>query len=245
MAGAWVKEPRSAEIISMISVHSAHFAYDQFGKPSVKLNFSKQEMSLYGEYGLYPNLSLVGRFAMQNISLSRQNVLETNEGLGASKVAIKRKLPNFGSWVFSAQIGVSIPGAVENGLDLRLGEGNLEWSIKGLAGRAFTVMDTNGFIDVQVSREFRSNYIPNEWHVDATIGLYPTKKIMTMVQVFSLYGDQAKRAGTRTLSLTRVQGSFVYFLNEKNGVQVYVSTPIFGKNLIADRAFGIAYWRRF
>jgi len=245
VAGAWVKEPGAAEIITSLALNGGSRAYDDNGDPSKIVDFYKLESAVYGEYGLMPNWSIVGRFAYQDVRLQQNNSIDAKTGFGASQIAIKRKLADYQAWVFSAQAGLSIPGSTENGLDLRLGEGSVEWEVRALAGRSFSVAKRPGFFDVQLSRQFRSALTPDEWRFDLTAGIYPAKKLLLMGQVFTLRGDEAKLPGARTLRSIKAQGSMVWQYRETAGVQLYVSQPVSGRNVVADSSIGIGWWRRF
>ncbi len=232
-------------MITSVAVHSAQIAYSDDGDPLQRIDFYKLESAVYGEYGLSESWSLTARFAVQDVRLQRDDTMDARTGIGASQIAIKRKIADLSKWVFSVQGGVSIPGNAENGLDIRLGEGDLEWEVRALAGRSFSLFRRHGFLDFQVARQFRNATIPDEWRLDMTAGIYPAKNIMLMGQVFVLHGDRAVFSGTRTLRSVKTQGSLVWSYSPTSAIQFYVMQPVSGRNVVADRAIGLGWWRKF
>ncbi len=244
-AGAWTREPGSFEIISTVSYHSGNSEFDNSGVRNDLVNFSKLESIFFIEYGILKNWSATARLALQQVSVVRSSVIDEGSGLGATELSLKRNLGEFQDWVFAAQGSISIPGDAENRLDLRLGEGDLEWEVRGLAGRPFAVGNTTGFVDLQLARQFRLQPNAEEWHLDMTIGYRPTAKIMTMAQIFVMRGDKVQTSFARTLESTKVQGSVVWFFKPHHGIQLYGAKMIDGRNTIADRTIGIGYWFDF
>ncbi|VAV98568.1 hypothetical protein MNBD_ALPHA06-567 [hydrothermal vent metagenome] len=244
-AGAWVQEKGASEFIYSTSFQSGSSGFDANGNPSLNIDFQKWETAVFGEYGFAKNWSVVGRLAYQDVSIAENGFIDQRAGFGASKLAIKRNLAKRKNLVFSMQGEVSIPGGAENGLDLRLGEGNIEWEVRALAGFSWEVAEKPGFFDVQLARKFRAKRIPDEWMVDITAGVRPSNQLMVMGQMFALQSDTANFAGTRKLSSLKLQGSLVWFFNRRKGVQVFVSKTIDGRNIVADTAIGIGWWSRF
>ncbi|MBL4617391.1 MAG: hypothetical protein JKY46_06815 [Robiginitomaculum sp.] len=245
IAGAWVQEPGSSEFITTILYSSAISGYDDLGNLTEVVEFSKLETAVYGEYGLIKNWSIVGRVSYQEISLQRNLGVDAGKGIGASNIALKYKFGQIGQWLFSSQAGVLIPGGTENGLDLRLGEGGTEWEFRILTGRPFKTLGKDGFVDIQIARQFRSSVTPDELKVDFTVGFYPKQNIMLMGQVFGVIGDKPRAIERRKLESLKIQGSLVWFLRENSGVQFFASRPVSGRNVIADTAIGIGWWSRF
>jgi len=244
-AGAWVQKPGNGEVISSVSYHTGTIGFDDQGRQTENIQFSKLESSIYAEYGLVKNWSVITRLAVQQVTLIRGNNVDEGVGYAASQLMLKRNLGEVKSWVFAAQGGLSIPGSTENGLDLRLGSGGAEWEVRALAGRPLRIAGFDGFVDAQFARRFRANEVPNEWHADATLGVYPTKQILLTAQIFAVRGDVAQVDGTRTLSSTNLQGTAVWFYNQRNGIQIFVVKPIAGRNIIVDTAIGIGWWWKF
>jgi len=245
LAGAWVQEKGRSEFITTALYSSAKSGYDDLGNLTEVVKFSKLETAVYGEYGLIKNWSIVGRVSYQEVSLQRNLGIDAGSGVGASSLALKYQFSQIGKWVFSAQGAVLIPGGTENGLDLRLGEGDTEWEFRMLTGRPITAFGKNGFVDVQAARQFRTSITPDEWKVDFTAGIYPKKNILLMGQIFAIIGDQPRVLERRKLESFKIQGSLVWFFRKNNGIQLLASRPISGRNVIADTAFGIGWWSRF
>ncbi|PHR62517.1 MAG: hypothetical protein COA47_03855 [Robiginitomaculum sp.] len=244
-AGAWTREPGSFEVISTVSYHSGYVEFDDSGVRNDLVDFSKFESVFFIEYGILENWSAMARLVLQQVSVARGAMVDEAQGLGATELSLKRNLGQFKDWVFAAQGRISIPGDAENRLDLRLGEGNLEWEVRGLVGHSFALGNTRGFVDLQLARQFRIQPNADEWHLDMTIGYRPTATIMTMAQVFVLRGDEVQTLAARTLASTKVQGSLVWFFKPHHGIQLYAAKMIDGRNTIADRTIGIGYWFDF
>lgn len=244
-AGAWGKAPGELELISSVEWVQASREYNDKSTNSSVIALGKLESSLYAEYGIRDGWTAVGRVAIQDVSLQRGASVDKASGFAASYMGVRRQLLAHGEWVGAIQAGAFIPGATENGLDLRLGHGGVEAEARLLLGRNFALVGHKGFMDAQLARRIRSEGMPDEWHAAATVGLNIGKRQMWLVQGFHAQSDRPSSPRFRELRQTKLRGSLVWQLSERRRMQIFGETAIDGLNTVADYGFGIGFWLQF
>lgn len=209
------------------------------------LALEKFETSLYAEYGLREKWTLVGRAAYQDVSLVRGASMDEANGFSASYVGVRRQAFAKGQWVSALQVGAYIPGATENGLDLRFGRGGIEPEIRGLIGRNYMLAGHKGFVDLQFARRFRSEFLADEWHGSIAFGLHAGQRQMWMLETFHAQSSGPYAPRARVLRQSKLRGSLVWRLAESRRIQFYAEAAVAGRNTVAESGFGIAFWQRF
>jgi hypothetical protein len=244
-AGAWPMEKGKGQSISTFTWQGGVRGFDRNGKARVDLSFQKYENAIFLEYGLTKHWTIVARPAVQNVRLRFADAVDQAKGLGATELSMRRALPGWKQWVFSAQSGAFIPGSVENGFDKPLGQSGLDWEVRALAGRSLKMADHPGFVDLQLAFRERSRGSGNEVRLDTTLGSQLTRRMQVHLQSNIVVGMPSSRPDIRTVDSFKAQASAVWFFKRKSGVQLSVSRTLIGRNVVRDSGLTVGFWQKF
>ncbi len=238
-------EAGKGQSISSFTWQGTTRGFDGKGKANVDLSFQKYENSIYIEYGLSDNWTLVARPAFQTVRLRTGDIVDEADGLGATELSIRRALGNVGEWVVSAQTGAFIPGRVENGFNKPLGQRGLDWEIRALAGRSFRVAGRPGFVDFQLGFRERAQGSGNEIRLDSTYGMMATPKLQFLLQSFIVVGIPSSRRAIKTNDSLKTQIGGVWHFNNDTGAQLSLARTLIGRNVVRDTGVTLSWWKRF
>jgi len=248
MAGAWTLDPGKKQIISTVVIDRADRQFGPELDRNQSPNFSKFESSFYGEYGLRPNLTIIGQAAYQTVSFNN-GVDQTNfDGFGNVSLGVRYGLHRSDKQVVSAEIHGIINGGGEDIPDGDFGRGDVSIEFRGLYGRNVKLGGKYGFIDAQFGLRPRLNNDPLEWRANIGAGIQVSDKLLLLGQ-----GGYTQNNGTDrnpfdpvlpTKSI-KAQASFVYWLRPKYGIQIGAFKTLWGENVVDEEALLIGLWQRF
>ena len=119
--------------------------------------------------------------------------------------------------------------------------------IRAFAGRSYVLGGKKDFADLQAAYRVRGDAIPEEWRVNATVGIEPRKRLKIIGQgVYS-------RANNGLLDVDRVRSnqslklnvSAVYQQKENPSMQIGYYQTVWGKNIVREKASIAGIWQRF
>lgn len=245
LAGAWPIAAGKGQSIHSFTWQGSTRGFDNKGRARVDLSFQKYENSVFIEYGLTSNLTLVARPAFQDVRLRTGDVIDEAQGFGATELSLRRLVHGGKKWVISGQAGVFVAGSVENGFDRPLGEKGLDWEVRALAGRSLNWLGQPGFVDLQLGFRERARGSGNEIRFDATYGTYVTPRLQILLQSFFVAGIPSTRATIRTTDSVKAQLGGVWFINDTNGLQLSLARTFLGRNVVRDTGVTLSWWKRF
>lgn len=242
-AGAWPQAPGSGQIILTATYDLAVKGFDRDGALRDPVRYEKTELSAFVEYGLFSRVTLVGRAALQDVTIQTPAGREQREGFAASEIGVRVLALRRARDVLSVQGTLIVPGVVENVSDLRLGEGQYDYEPRLLYGRSFRALGGDGFAEAQFGWRFRSGAPPDEARVDLTLGL-TRGKWMGLAQVFGLRGTNASPP-RRDYDSVKLQASIVYEIAAGTRVQAGAFHTVWGRSIVQEMAAFAALWRAF
>jgi hypothetical protein len=146
-AGGWVQELGAIYAKITYGSSSANTVYRFDGEtkfptdnpPFTVRDYPIAERSLffYAEYGLTPELTLIGSAALKRVIVTSPVERKQVQGFGDIGLAAKYHLASFDQQVVSATLGVSVPTGYSRDLTPPLGSGNLNIEIAGNYGISF------------------------------------------------------------------------------------------------------------
>ncbi len=243
-AGAWPVEGAHGQVISTSLFDTASKAYDASGKASRTVNFRKVEESLFIEHALDKDWTLVVSTAFQDVSFTAGASEVSFSGLGESYIGLRKTLWRGGNSIVSIQPGLLVSGSGETISDADLGLGKFGFEPRVLAGHSFKLAGRDSFGELQAARRFRKAPYPNDWRLDATMGVQVTRKLQVLGQAFYT-STQASPEIARANSRLKLQASLVLKRSQKTSWQFGVYETIAGKNSVRERAFLFAIWSRY
>lgn len=243
-AGAWPTPKGEGQIISTALIDSAKRAFDDEGKSSLPVQFSKSEASVYWEHGLSKDTTLVLSTNFQDLTFRAGADDVRFSGLGDTTIGLRKAIMQRENSVLSLQVSVvfAVPGETVSDAELGFGSTNFEGRV--LAGQSFKLAGKDAFVDVQAAWRLRPNGVPDEWSVDATLGWRPGSNFLVLGQSFYASGDSASGVARENTRL-KLQTSIVYDRSKARSFQIGFFKTVAGRNIIQEEAFFVSVWQRY
>ncbi len=243
LAGAWPKAPGEGQIILTTTYDRARRGFDADGELGQELRYDKIEVSAFGEFGVLPRLTAVGRTAFQDVTMENEWGREAASGLSASEAGLRATLLQRDWDVLSVQGTAIVPGDVENVTDLRLGEGGWDYEARVMYGRAFEFQGGHGFAEGQFGWRWRAGAPPDEARVDLTLG-WSKGPWTVMGQAFALKGTGAQPP-RRDYENVKLQASVARDISDDTRLQAGVFRTVSGNSIVQETAVFLGLWKRF
>lgn len=228
-------------IILTSLIDRADRAFDDQREIDADGYFYKDELALYGEFGLTARWTAVTRIAWQDVRRQDGLDFDSASGLSASELGLRWAGYRGDHSVLSIQATALIPGQGENVSNRPLGDGGQAWEMRGLWGQS---LSDRVFADTQLAYRWRDSANLDEVRLDATLGWRPLENWLLMGQAFAVASAESGRPGVQAFDQLKFQisagrefGSAEYHLG--------VFTTPAGRNTIEERAVFLSVWRRF
>lgn len=228
-------------IIVSSLIDRAEGYFDANGERQADGYFYKDEIALYGEYGLTETETLIARLAFQQVEQRFGENFDQAEGLAASQVGIRRQIFAQGAQVLSLQGSFFIPGDGENITNQPLGEGERAYELRFLAGQSF---GEGGFGDVQIGYRAREGRYLDEIHFDTAFGIPLGSSWRFGLSSFSVWSAEAERPGAPEFIQHKIQISLLRRSGALDFEIGLMATPA-GQSALDERALFLSSWRRF
>lgn len=235
------------QIISTTVTDSASKGFDEDWILNQDIDFSKFETQFFWEHGLNEKITFIASTTYQDVDFVSRTGAESVQGFGTSGLGGRYNFYKKDKTVAAVQFTYIIAGKGENIADADLGRGGNGIDMRFLAGRNFTVLSQNGFVDIQAAHIFRGGNAPGTYKADLTAGINITKRRQLLAQAFY------NRTGERVIGNDRIlaneaiklQGSAVFKRSESTSVQFGVFQTIAGRNIVQEKGVFAAVWRRY
>lgn len=179
-AGAWTLPQGTGQIIASL------FGWTGTGAPwggQPGVSQKKGEAQVYVQYGLTDELTIFGQTALEHSVLSGPESARY-AGLDYSGVGLRKALWRTGAWVVSGEASFLAPGAYDACSPAEAGNTGPAADARLLVGRPVALGGMDGFLDLEAGYRWRTEGPPDEWHVDATVGLRLPSRITLILQEF-------------------------------------------------------------
>lgn len=263
-AAAWVQPQGKGEVIvqylqwsshTTYNRHSSREAYGDHGKSSLK------QLNPYVEYGLTPDITLVGNFYLKQARYSNNADYgsRSTTAFGDQEVGIRYNLPpTFAGlespWVGAAQWLLVLPtySRHKDGSKPDVGMGGIGNEFRYSIGRPITLLNHTGYIDMGTALRLRTGGPADEWRVDIASGLYLSPKWLMIGELNQITGLRNGHDNGDNPSLdpnnynqTKLRLSVVRHINETMRVQLGYERYVAGRNTGAGGAPFVGFWWHF
>jgi len=239
-AGAWPQPKGETQVIASFEPGMADLGFDDGGGKTIALgDWQRTELSASGEYGLNARLTLTAKVNLRDYHT------EFTDFSGLTSVEIG------GRWTIRRTDGfVLAAGATVEGLgqgkrsDIDIGmRGGTDTDLRLYFGNNFKLLGKPAFSDIQVARHLRQ-YEADQWRIDVTLGLKPSRDWMILGQVFS---GETDRQTWGQAQWTNSQVSVVRYLGlrRRTALQLGLRQTVAGRNVPAVRALVMGVWKTF
>lgn len=189
-AGAWTEEAGHGQVIAQTTLATAD---REFG-PDYRLYdsrpYDKVEVTLAFEYGATDWLTLIAAPQFLNVDLGDPDPA-TYTGLGYTDLGARARLVRGDGYVISAQVVGRIPGTGNSPSAAAVGYEDAELDLRLLAGVTFTLWGRDGFLDLEAAQRLRFGDPPDEFRLDATVGLRVMPRWQLLLQSFNVISEGA------------------------------------------------------
>lgn len=231
------------QVIATVYYTNSAKGFDASGDSVDIADYQKLELYLLAEYEVADRLTLVFKPSFSDISVEGPG--GDSSGLGYTDLGARYNFAEGEGWFLAAEGLLRIPG--EDRLDnipqaSRSGE---EYDLrlrgfKDLSGGGFP-----GFVDLQGSYRLRSGNPPNEFHLDATVGVRPSDDLLLMAQSFNTISDGAGQGIFNDYRYHNVQLSAVQSVGGGVSLQAGLVGSVAGENALRERGVFGGLWVSF
>jgi hypothetical protein len=246
-AAPWNQDEGHGVVILQATPYWANVpGYDTTGRPSMRGSVNRIEISPYWEHGLTPRWTVGLAPRLQSLWLDDRRNVNTNTGV-AEVAAFARFQVYRGEWdVFSVQGTILTPGFDRLGRNPRVGEPNMGTEIRALYGISSNYGEGRSiFASVEAAHRFRFGASADEVRLDATVGIRPFDNWMFFAQSFNTIGLRNARANGADYSISKIQVTAAYDLNETYSISLGFMREIDGRRVPLGQAAILGLWVRY
>ena len=243
-ASAWNRAAGDGLAIFDFTLGSGTDYFNGAGRLAPARAYSKREIAGYVEYGATDWLMLVARPSLDSIRVGAPDAGHY-VGLGSSAVGAQLHVLAFGPAVLAVQGTFSLPGSTSRRNPAEIGNTAREGDLRVLGGVAFALGRFVSFIDAQGSYRIRSDGASAQWHGDLTFGLYPTAKLLLLLQSFTAVPTGPGDDWYPSSRSSKLALSGVYELTPAWALQLGVFATVYGRDALRERGFTTGLWYRF
>lgn len=239
-AGAWNRPKGEGLIIADYTLGSGTDYFDGRGRLAPARAYTKSELAGYVEYGATDSLTLIARPSLDDVRVGSPDA-GRYRGLGATAAGLQWQALVFGPAVLAVQGTFALPGSTARSNPALVGNTAREGELRLLAGAGLP-LPFRPFLDLQAGYRFRSGGAAAQGHGDVTFGLYPTDRLLVLLQSFT---TMPVGGGDLRARYARLAATGVYALTQAWAVQLGTFTTAWGRDALRERGFTVGLWRYF
>lgn len=249
---AWTQARGEGLIISSLSHYRSEARFDAAGKRAEAGGYEKQELSVYGIYGVTDALTLGAQPVLTRVHArsafggGRQNMLAFSQ----IEFFARQRVVAGENWVVSAQglVKLAAPDAVDREPLLETSrremEGRLLYGRSGRTGKY--LLDLEYFSSLETGLRARSNGAASQWRGDAAFGVRFQKHYQLIGQsINSISLRELDVSDASAFDLYKAQISLLRDLPRGVSVQMGAAREYAGRNISSGGALFMAIWSRF
>ena len=242
-AGAWTLERGQMQVISGFTVSGASKSFDDAGKPTQDVLFSKMFIQNSIEYGLTDAVTLFAapEYVTVHAAAKGQAITRSRDTAVEAGVRILL-LSRIG--MLSIQASAKTADAFDMTVSANQAAGR-QAELRLLYGRPYTLFGDHGFIDLQVAERWISRPRPNEMTIDATLGLWLRPGTQAMFQSFNTISGGGGSAPYASYRMHKLEFSLMQQVSDSWSLQIGGLISPFGQNTVAEQGFAVSIWSRF
>ena len=249
---AWLQSKGASLIISTLDSYSSDARFDALGRRAPATGYHKQELSVYGVYGLSDALTLGAQprfFRLAGPSGAGGGRRYTS-GLSQLELFVRARILAGDYWIVSTQALVKIPGARAFDREPLLQSSSRDFEGRLLFGHGgwlpSQLLRLKYFTSFEAGYRLRDRNAADQWRADATFGVDPFENYQIIFQSFNtVSAGRRNSAGSSSYDVYKAQISIVRNLPRRMALQFGGFTELAGRNTGAGNAMFVAVWSRF
>lgn len=230
-AGAWTMEESAGQVILQSSIVSSSRSFGPKSDLYSSRSFDKVEVNLVFEYGLKDWLTLIAAPQFLYVHLGAPDSA-TYSGPGYTDLGARVRLWQDESRVFSAQSVVRLSGTGGSGSAAAVGNENTELDLRLLAGFSFDLFGRASYLDIAVAERLRFGDPPDEFRLDATLGVRTAPRWQLLFQSFNVISQGAGKGPyfNRSYEYYKMQVGAAWDFTPAITLQGSVVSTVFARN---------------
>ncbi|WP_127091445.1 hypothetical protein [Aquabacter cavernae] len=196
-AGAWTQKEFDGSAFFQTTATWSSKAFDGNGSLFDSRTYDKVSTQLFLEYGATDWLTLLAAPELLQIQMGAgtPGALDAAParyaGFGYTDLGARVRLAHGEGWVVSAQGVLRIPGARPSEGIAALGYADGEIDLRLMAGLSFVLFGLPAFVDLEAAQRLREGAPPDEFRLDATLGLRVAPQWLLLAQSFNVVSEGA------------------------------------------------------
>jgi len=250
-AGAWTQKENARQLITSATFYKAPRYFSALGTQLPQPDYHKQEFSVYGEYGLYDDVTLGAQLNLTRVYQDSKTSENSSWNLGDTELFARKRLWQGKRSVWSLQPSVTLPSPEHGHNGPNVGSAHGSAGLRASYGRNFNAFGNAHYADISIAYVYRLGRPANQVKLDATAGLKVSERWQVIPQLFVTKSTAPIQTTTFAQStddnydLFKMQISVQYALDEKRAVQVGAFHHIAGRNTGAGSGIVFGYVRNF
>jgi hypothetical protein len=240
VAGAFLQGSGEGIVITSGSFSESSVAFDARGLVRPVSGYRKFELSTLVEYGYSADTTLIFMPTLRDVRTTGPAAM-TAIGAGLVDLGARTRLATYRDMVFSVQGLVRLAPQSDARL---IGENQGQAELRLGAGMPYSLLGYDGFVDTSAAWLRRSGAFADEAHVDLTIGMQYSPRVLALWQVFGASSLGGRVAGAIPRAI-KMQSSMVYSLTPEWSFQLGAFSTVTGVVTRREQGVVTALWRRF
>lgn len=236
LAQAFPQAQGSGRVITSVIYSQSDEGFDDRGDTIDIPDYEKTEVYLLGEYGVTDDLTVLATPSFRSVAVEGA---EDETGLGFTDIGVRYRLAQSGRLVLSLQGLVRIPGKTRQNTLAQIGQTDMEYDLRAQAGLSF---GSGSFAILEGGYRLRSDDPPNEYHLDATVGLRAAPKVWLIANSYNTISDGAGQGIFRKHRYHNLYLSAAYEVTPRLTLQAGALATVAGENALKERGLFAGVW---
>lgn len=238
-AQAFTQAKGQGRVITSVLYSHSDKAFNDDAHAADIPNYDQLNVYFIGEYGVTDDLTLL---ATPSVRIVDVKGAPDSHGLGYTDLGARYRVAHSGNAVFSLQALARIPGQKRRDVLAQVGQTDMEYDLRAQGAVTF---GKGSFVNVEGSYRFRAGDPPNETHIDATLGIRATPKLLLLANSFNTISDGSGQGVFRRYRYHNVYGSAAYDVSQRVTLQLGALGTVAGRNALRERGLFTGLWFRF
>ncbi len=245
-AGAWTMEEGKGQAILQTSIITSSQSFGPKSDIYSSRPFEKVEVNLVFEYGARDWLTLILAPQYLHVKLGEPD-RSTYSGPGYIDAGARARLWQDETRVVSAQAVVRVSGTGNSSSAAATGNEDAELDLRLLGGFSFDLFGRASYLDVQVAERLRFGDPPDEFRLDATLGVRTAPRWQLLFQSFNVISQGAGKGPyfNRSYEYYKVQMGAAWDLNPTLTLQGAMVSTVFARNAPLEHGLVMSALYRF
>lgn len=230
-AGAWTQKQGALQLIATANYYVAHDYYDVQGNKHPQVAFTKEEATLYGEYGLRDDITL----GMQTSVARALQLNQSSWDMDDTELFLRKRVWQNSDSVASIAPSVVLPSPFHNN-GIPIGSDHPSAGLRASYGTNFKAFGRGHYADISGAYYYRFSTPHDQLKLDATVGLNITDRWQLIPQAFITQSTQKIQNAAFTQSsgddydASKLQLTVQYNISPATALQLGAFDTIAGKN---------------